>query len=97
MRKYLAGLTFSDRVKQSKKRFYNIQLIIVIQRGSHNNITDLIHFVLYKVACVASVSVRSVRSKELPREKREGRARGRKETLVDKSWILKTAHFAFHA
>ena len=35
------------------------------------------------VACVASVSV-GLRSKELPREKRVERGRGRKETLADK-------------
>ena len=36
-----------------------------------------------QLACVASVSMGS-RGKELPCEKREGRGRGRKETLSDK-------------
>ena len=41
--------------------------------------------------------VHGQRGKELPREKREGRGGKGRKRLQTNPWILKTAHFVFHA
>ena len=48
------------------------------------------------VACIASISV-GFRCKELLREKEGGGGGEGRKCLQTNPWILKTAHFAFHA